>query len=233
MIVMYDLLKHEIEKLLPSKISVIAYGNAFLIELDKSFSKTFIERLREVHPECRLWSNNRLIIGNVNHDAIVEFFERFKYPSLKLIIRTQQFYGSFQNKQLYLFKEYPKFKAYLMSEPFKVYFCSGWWLMWSQYCNSKQGYLLKFNEDITLDEAYQLAIKSIKPIANDLIETYIQLFNPQGKKLKEILMSYRLGRKSVGNIIKNTRLKIDLSEYSIPEYMKLLLTKTFPTRFSC
>jgi len=105
--------------------------------------------------------------------------------------------------------------------------------MWSQYCNSKQGYLLKFNEDITLDEAYQLAIKSIKPIANDLIETYIQLFNPQGKKLKEILMSYRLGRKSVGNIIKNTRLKIDLSEYSIPEYMKLLLTKTFPTRFSC
>jgi len=232
MIMMYDLLKDEIEKILPSKISVIAYGDAFLIELDKAFSKSFFERLREMHPECRLWSGNRLIIGNVNHDAIVEFFKRFKYPSLKLFIRTQQFFGRFQNEQLLLFKRFPKFEAFLMSEPFKVFFCSGWWLMWSQYCNSKKGYLLKFDEDVSLDEAYQLAIKSLKPIANDLIETYIQLFNPEGKNLKEILMSYRLGRRSVGNIIKNTRLRVDLSEYPIPDYMKLLLIRTFPTRFS-
>ena len=90
---------------------------------------------------------------------------------------------------------------------------------------------MDFDEEIDLERAYRLAIKSVKSISNELIETFVQIFNPTDKALKEILMFYKLDNKRVGNLVKNTKKVYDLSEYQIPEYMKALLIQTFPTRF--
>jgi len=229
---MYEILKAEIQKLLPKDIRVISYGDFFLIELDKAFSNDFFERLKKIHPYCRLYNKNRLVIGNVNHDTLIEFFKRFKYPTMQLFVRTNLFYGKFRNAQLEKIKEFPEFTLYAIQEPYRVYFCNRFWAFWSQYVNSKIGFLLDFDEEIDLERAYRLAIKSVKSISNELIETFVQIFNPTDKALKEILMFYKLDNKRVGNLVKNTKKVYDLSEYQIPEYMKALLIQTFPTRFT-